>query len=147
MPSAALCLCISCCMPSGPLLLHERSTMALQLSFISLPPHPLTEALVHVLQYARWQQARAGLAKGLPPTLAEAGCGGSYFIPDPHGRRVAVFKPTDEEPLAVNNPRGACPSSCGGHGQGYGLRKGICPGEGAVREVNTAPQAMSFAVM
>ena len=83
------------------------------------------------MQYEGWQKARAGLAKGLPPILAEAGCGGSYFIPDAQGHKVAVFKPTDEEPLAANNPR----LGSSGSVDGYGLRKGICPGEGAVREV------------
>ena len=44
---------------------------------------------------------------------------------------AAVFKPQDEEPGAASNPRG--------HGAGSGddasLRRGVRPGEGAVREV------------
>jgi len=45
---------------------------------------------------------------------------------------VAVFKPEDEEPLAINNPKGGGSSAdC----NGSGLRRGIKPGEGAVREV------------
>ena len=57
---------------------------------------------------------------------------GSYFICDEEGTNVAVFKPEDEEPLAVNNPKGGGSSAdmCGS-----GLRRGIKPGEGAVREV------------
>ena len=43
---------------------------------------------------------------------------------------VGVFKPMDEEPMAVNNPRGFCVSN---HGEG--LRKGSRSGEGALREV------------
>ena len=57
---------------------------------------------------------------------------GSYFICDEEGANVAVFKPEDEEPLAVNNPKGG--GSSADH-FGSGLRRGIKPGEGAVREV------------
>lgn len=46
------------------------------------------------------------------------------------GRKVAVFKPSDEEPHAVNNPKGLGTSP-----SGEGLRRGSVPGEGAVREV------------
>jgi hypothetical protein len=85
------------------------------------------------------QAARAGLAEGLQPTLAKAGTGGSYFLQDVQGKPVAVFKPEDEEPHAVNNPKGRTGSSSdGSSGAGSGsegLRRGTRPGEGAVREV------------
>lgn len=45
---------------------------------------------------------------------------------------MAVFKPEDEEPLAINNPKGGGSSA---DDLGSGLRRGIKPGEGAVREV------------
>lgn len=90
---------------------------------LSSPEHELFEG---------WQKARAGLAKGFAPKLATAGTGGSYFICDEEGANVAVFKPEDEEPLAVNNPKGG--GSSADH-FGSGLRRGIKPGEGAVREV------------
>lgn len=80
--------------------------------------------------FANLQKARAGLAKGIAPKLSPAGTGGSYFICDEEGHNVAVFKPEDEEPLAVNNPKGM---SCSPDGEG--LKKGTKPGEGAVREV------------
>lgn len=51
-------------------------------------------------------------------------------LQDTSGRNVAVFKPEDEEPHAVNNPKGLSVSP-----SGEGLRKGTRPGEGAVREV------------
>ncbi|DBA97278.1 hypothetical protein WJX77_011492 [Trebouxia sp. C0004] len=90
---------------------------------LSSPEHELFEG---------WQKARAGLAKGFAPRLATAGTGGSYFICDEEGTNVAVFKPEDEEPLAINNPKGGGSSAdC----NGSGLRRGIKPGEGAVREV------------
>ena len=59
-----------------------------------------------VLQYEGWLKARAGLAAGQTPKLASAGTGGSYFISDTQGQSVAVFKPEDEEPMAINNPKG-----------------------------------------
>ena len=43
-----------------------------------------------------------------------------------------VFKPQDEEPGAVSNPRG---HGAGGDGADASLRRGVRPGEGAVREV------------
>ncbi|KAK9814552.1 hypothetical protein WJX72_007787 [[Myrmecia] bisecta] len=91
---------------------------------LSSPEHEL---------FAGWQKACAGLAKGHAPKLAPAGTGGAYFLCDEDGSSVAVFKPEDEEPLAVHNPRGN--SSRGRVFDGHGFRKGISPGEGAVREV------------
>jgi len=37
--------------------------------------------------------------------LCEEGTGGTYFVKDLAGRRVAVFKPIDEEPGASGNPK------------------------------------------
>lgn len=115
---------------------------------------------MHV-QYEGWLRARAGLAAGQTPKLAAAGTGGSYFIADSEGNNVAVFKPEDEEPLARNNPKGHSGVSTEGYrcatapvaekclsgaaharqelveslrGASCG-RRGIHPGEGAVREV------------
>jgi len=55
--------------------------------------------------------------------LCEEGVGGTYFVQDGNGQSVAVFKPTDEEPGAVNNPKKP-------------LQKLLLPpGGGAIREV------------
>jgi hypothetical protein len=113
---------------------------------------------MHLL-HAHWKRARAGLENGQAPRLAAAGTGGCYFLRDSDGAVVAVFKPVDEEPLAANNPKGhAAPPSApllvaaaaaGGEAAiaagaaaaaaaanaGEGLRRGLRPGEGAVREV------------
>jgi hypothetical protein len=32
--------------------------------------------------------------------------GGTYFLPNEAGRKVAILKPCDEEPLAPHNPKG-----------------------------------------
>ncbi|KAF2552876.1 hypothetical protein F2Q68_00036799, partial [Brassica cretica] len=72
-----------------------------------------------------------GLEKGNGPIKSSDGSGGAYFMQDPSGNKyVSVFKPIDEEPLAVNNPHGQ-PVSV----DGEGLKKGTQVGEGAFREV------------
>jgi len=56
--------------------------------------------------------------------LCEEGVGGTYFIQDDdNGKKLAVFKPSDEEPGAVNNPKDALSNPL------------LPPGGGAIREV------------
>ncbi|CAK8579350.1 unnamed protein product [Lathyrus sativus] len=72
-----------------------------------------------------------GLKKGNRPIRSSEGTGGTYFMQNSTGQeRVSVFKPLDEEPMAVNNPRGL-PCSLNGEG----LKRGTRVGEGALREV------------
>ncbi|CAN1793935.1 Phosphatidylinositol 4-kinase gamma 4 [Linum perenne] len=72
-----------------------------------------------------------GLRVGNDPIKSMEGTGGAYFMQDSAGQKfVSVFKPIDEEPLAVNNPQ-KLPSSPNGEG----LKKGTRVGEGALREV------------
>ncbi|KAF3432821.1 hypothetical protein FNV43_RR23923 [Rhamnella rubrinervis] len=72
-----------------------------------------------------------GLKRGNEPIRSSDGSGGAYFMQDSSGLKyVSVFKPIDEEPMAVNNPRGL-PLSL----DGEGLKKGTRVGEGALREV------------
>jgi len=54
--------------------------------------------------------------------LCEQGTGGTYFVKD-SDKRIAVFKPVDEEPGALNNPKSLIDSPI------------LTPGGGAVREV------------
>lgn len=71
-----------------------------------------------------------GLAQGKQPMRSSEGTGGAYFMQEATGNKyIAVFKPTDEEPLAVNNPQGLPPSL-----NGEGLKRGTRVGEGAWRE-------------
>ncbi|KAI3756362.1 hypothetical protein L1987_56182 [Smallanthus sonchifolius] len=75
--------------------------------------------------------ASEGLKMGKKPVRSSEGTGGAYFMQHELGDKiVAVFKPIDEEPLAVNNPRGLPPST-----NGEGLKRGTKVGEGALREV------------
>lgn len=72
-----------------------------------------------------------GIARGHQPIRSSEGSGGAYFMLDSRAQNyVSVFKPTDEEPMAVNNPQGL-PLSV----DGEGLKKGTRVGEGAFREV------------
>ena len=73
----------------------------------------------------------SGLERGNQPIRSSEGSGGVYLMQDSSGlQHISVFKPTDEEPMAVNNPRGL-PLSM----DGEGLKKGTRVGEGALREV------------
>ncbi|KAK4748407.1 hypothetical protein SAY87_014993 [Trapa incisa] len=72
-----------------------------------------------------------GLKSGREPLRSMEGTGGAYFFQDSCGKCVSVFKPMDEEPMAVNNPHGL-PLSL----DGEGLKKGTRVGEGAFREVS-----------
>lgn len=102
-------------------------------SLLDLTPKPLKRII---------QQARRGIALGLKPDLVLDGSGGTYFLHDARKVRVAVFKPSDEEPYADNNPRGYVPQ---GRISDYditlegpdsmSMRAGIKPGEACLREV------------
>lgn len=77
------------------------------------------------------KSAAGGLEGGKEPIRSSEGCGGAYFMQDSSGQCfVAVFKPTDEEPMAVNNPQ-RLPLSV----DGEGLKRGTRVGQGALREV------------
>ncbi|CAI9781506.1 unnamed protein product [Fraxinus pennsylvanica] len=71
-----------------------------------------------------------GLNKGSYPVRSSEGTGGAYFMMDAlKNKYLSIFKPLDEEPMAVNNPRGLPLSE-----DGEGLKKGTRVGEGAFRE-------------
>jgi len=64
------------------------------------------------------------IAKNVEPfELCEQGVGGTYFVLDANSHKVAVFKPVDEEPGAVNNPKKLVDEPL------------LPPGGGAIREV------------
>ncbi|XAR70165.1 1-phosphatidylinositol 4-kinase [Bertholletia excelsa] len=72
-----------------------------------------------------------GLERGKQPIRSSEGMGGTYLMQDASGDNyLSVFKPIDEEPMAVNNPQGLPLSQ-----NGEGLKRGTRVGEGALREV------------
>lgn len=92
---------------------------------------PLSKLPLSGAQLQLLCQVRAGLAAGHSPILSSAGSGGCYFMPREDGlASTAVFKPMDEEPLAINCPRGLPVSTTR-----EGLKVGTVVGEGAMREV------------
>jgi hypothetical protein len=76
------------------------------------------------------KEAQQGLLHNLKPILAEDGSGGTYFLRNPRKEHVVVFKPRDEEPGAINNPRGYV----GKDGQ-IAAHRGIFAGQGCDREL------------
>ncbi|KAJ7541465.1 hypothetical protein O6H91_10G061100 [Diphasiastrum complanatum] len=71
------------------------------------------------------------LEAGVQPVPAGGGLGGAYYFRNRHGMNIAIVKPTDEEPLAPNNPKGFVGKALGQPG----LNRSIRVGETGVREV------------
>jgi hypothetical protein len=65
----------------------------------------------------------SGLKAGRKPKLSEEGTSGTYFLEDHEKKKIAIFKPYDEEPFTPSNPRGYI-GNLGGHG----IRKGVLSG-------------------
>lgn len=95
--------------------------------------HPRIEILrgrgapVHALVV----EVAIAMASGLQPIPLPGGLGGAYVFRKQNGDNIAVTKPVDEEPLALNNPKGL-----GGQMLGQpGLKKSIGIGETGIREL------------
>lgn len=82
-------------------------------------------------QEALVADAMSGVRGGACPRPLEEGLGGSYLFSDMVGTPVGVLKPSDEEPLAPNNPKGFAGRSLGQPG----IKRTIRVGEAALREV------------
>jgi len=74
---------------------------------------------------------RQGLKAGHYPLALNQGLGGSYVFKGPEGESAAVAKPSDEEPLAPNNPKGFVGRALGDPG----LKPTVRVGEAGLREV------------
>lgn len=83
--------------------------------------HP-SRACLHVLPDLQARQ---------DPEAAREGMGGTYFFTNEAGRKVAIFKPCDEEPLAPANPKGYVGRNLGDPG----WKSTVRVGEAAMREV------------
>lgn len=84
------------------------------------------------LVYEMFESTLFGLQFGKAPRRSSEGTGGTYFMQDAYKKNdyVSVFKPIDEEPMAMYNPNGLPLSE-----NGEGLKRGTRVGEGAIREV------------
>uniref|UniRef100_A0A0D6R1S8 1-phosphatidylinositol 4-kinase n=1 Tax=Araucaria cunninghamii TaxID=56994 RepID=A0A0D6R1S8_ARACU len=76
-------------------------------------------------------QCVKALDSGVEPIPAGGGLGGAYFIQNTAGKKIAIVKPTDEEPFAPNNPNGFVGLTLGQPG----LKRSIRVGETGIREV------------
>ncbi|XP_057868860.1 phosphatidylinositol 4-kinase gamma 6 [Cryptomeria japonica] len=77
------------------------------------------------------RQCVKALDNGVEPIPADGGLGGAYFIQNSAGKKIAIVKPTDEEPFAPNNPNGFVGKTLGQPG----LKRSIRIGETGIREV------------
>jgi len=75
------------------------------------------------------EAAQEGLRAGYEPDLCDEGVNGTYFFKNQNGKRIAVFKPQDEEGNSAKNPKN---QSGQDDIQGKG---GIHEGEASQREV------------
>nr|AEV41104.1 phosphatidylinositol 3- and 4-kinase family protein [Oryza officinalis] len=71
------------------------------------------------------------IRSGVDPVPIGSGLGGSYYFRNISGDKVAIVKPTDEEPFAPNNPKGFVGRALGQPG----LKKSVRVGETGFREV------------
>ncbi|KAI4300934.1 hypothetical protein L6164_034260 [Bauhinia variegata] len=71
------------------------------------------------------------MASGFRPTPLSSGLGGAYIFRSQNGKGIAVAKPADEEPLALNNPKGLTGRKLGEPG----LKRSIRIGETGIREL------------
>ena len=71
------------------------------------------------------------IASGVDPLPVSSGLGGAYLFRSQSGENIAVTKPVDEEPLALNNPKGF-----GGRMLGQpGIKRSVRIGETGIREL------------
>ncbi|KAL6655393.1 hypothetical protein ACP70R_006219 [Stipagrostis hirtigluma subsp. patula] len=71
------------------------------------------------------------IKNGVDPVAVNSGMGGAYYFKNIWGERVAIVKPTDEEPFAPNNPKGFVGKTLGQPG----LKRSVRVGETGFREV------------
>ncbi|KAK6944494.1 Phosphatidylinositol 3-/4-kinase, catalytic domain [Dillenia turbinata] len=71
------------------------------------------------------------MAVGVVPKPVANGLSGAYFLCNQNGNNIAVIKPVDEEPLAVNNPNGFVGRLPGQ----TGLKRAVRVGETGIREL------------
>ncbi|KAF6149444.1 hypothetical protein GIB67_016982 [Kingdonia uniflora] len=76
-------------------------------------------------------EAAIAMASGIDPVPVSSGLGGTYYLCSRNGDKIAAVKPIDEEPLALNNPKGYAGRLIGQPG----LRRSVRVGETGVREV------------
>eukprot|EP00212_Chloropicon_laureae_P005775 CAMPEP_0197493872 /NCGR_PEP_ID=MMETSP1311-20131121/25190_1 /TAXON_ID=464262 /ORGANISM="Genus nov. species nov., Strain RCC856" /LENGTH=777 /DNA_ID=CAMNT_0043039177 /DNA_START=418 /DNA_END=2751 /DNA_ORIENTATION=- len=77
-----------------------------------------------------YREIHRGFRGGSTPERMREGLGGCYVFKNAEGKKIAVAKPTDEEPLAPNNPKGFVGRQLGDPG----LKPTVRVGEAGIRE-------------
>ncbi|KAL2320600.1 hypothetical protein Fmac_029569 [Flemingia macrophylla] len=109
------------CLPLSTLLGEELTSHHPRIEIVRGSGAPVHALVVEVA---------IAMASGAQPVPLPSGLGGAYVFRNPNGNSIAVAKPVDEEPLALNNPKGL-----GGQMLGQpGLKKSIRIGETGIRE-------------
>ncbi|TMW62461.1 hypothetical protein Poli38472_005079 [Pythium oligandrum] len=110
-----------------------RETQRCELSIIrSASVNPTLTDLEHRIQPII-SDVLEGFRANVGPIPVDDGTGGVYFLRTKAQRITAVFKPADEEPFAMNNPKHHRANSASVDVEG--IRRGIPPGGAAIREV------------
>lgn len=95
----------------------------------------IVEIISHSSNFARTNELVEEIIKALrseiEPIPANGGLGGAYYFRNLKGESIAIVKPTDEEPFAVNNPKGFIGKVLGQPG----LKHSVRVGETGFREV------------
>eukprot|EP00249_Psilotum_nudum_P023564 c28924_g2_i1 orf=423-2510(+) len=77
------------------------------------------------------KECTKAIKNGVEPVPAAGGLGGAYYFRNRMGERIAIVKPTDEEPFAPNNPKGFVGRMLGQPG----FHRSVRVGETGIREV------------
>ncbi|XP_074557329.1 phosphatidylinositol 4-kinase gamma 7-like [Curcuma longa] len=77
------------------------------------------------------KDAAKAIKNGIDPVPVHNGLGGAYYFRNKKGDKIAIVKPTDEEPFAPNNPKGFVGRALGQPG----LKRSVRVGETGFREV------------
>lgn len=95
----------------------------------------IVEIIGHSTNFARTNELVEEIIKamrsGIEPIPANGGLGGAYYFRNLKSESIAIVKPTDEEPFAVNNPKGFIGKVLGQPG----LKHSVRVGETGFREV------------
>ncbi len=78
---------------------------ALSANFLKTLTTPLTKQTDSPAMNEMIQKIQLAFRLGIRPQGTDEGCSGSYFLKDIDGKKLAIFKPSDEEVLASNTSK------------------------------------------
>lgn len=123
----------------GLLEISQNSGVSGVLGVTRTDDHPSSDVAVEITCTAHTDPTIRRLVKSVirglkacqEPEKALDGMGGTYFFLNESGKKAAILKPCDEEPLAPNNPKGYVGRELGAPG----WKPTVRVGEAAMREV------------